>query len=89
VTDALWLDIVRRHHDDSQPALALDALDEAGCGARANQPLVAALVGASGSVLGEPLLRDTADARHAVRSAVPPQSVRVVPPHDRVLALAA
>jgi len=163
VADALWLDIVRRHHDDSQRALALAALDNAGqaarllrridiftaklsrraarvpmspvqaareaClgadgrpdeigaallkamgmyppgsfvelasgergivaarGARANQPLVAALVGASGSVLGEPLLRDTADARHAVRSAVPPQSVRVVPPHERVLALAA
>lgn len=163
VTDTLWLDIVRRHHDDSQRAWALAALDEAGraarllrrvdiftaklsrraartpmspvqaareaClgadgrpdeiggvllkamgmyppgsfvelasgergivaarGVRANQPLVAALVSASGSVLGEPLLRDTADTRHAVRSAVPPQSVRVVPPHDRVLALAA
>lgn len=161
VDDALWLDIVRLHHDDSRRATPLAALDAAGqaarllrrvdiftaklsrratrqpmspvqaareaClgadgrpdeigavliramgmyppgsfvelasgergivfarGARANQPLVAALVGVSGAALGEPLLRDTAEPRHAVRSAVAPGSVRVVPPHERVLAL--
>ena len=161
VADALWLDTVRLHHDDSRRDTPLAALDAAGraarllrrvdiftaklsrraarrpmspvqaareaClgadgrpdeigavlikamgmyppgsfvelasgergivfarGARANQPQVAALVGASGAALGEPLLRDTAEPRHAVRAAVAADSVRVVPPHERVLAL--
>jgi HD-GYP domain-containing protein (c-di-GMP phosphodiesterase class II) len=161
VADALWLDIVRMHHDDSRRALALAALDTAGQAARllrrvdiftaklsrratrqpmspvqaareaclgadgrpdeigavlikamgmyppgsfvelasgergivfargsqANRPLVAALVGASGAAFGEPLLRDTAEPRHAVRGALAAASVRVMPSHERVLAL--
>jgi hypothetical protein len=58
-------------------------------GQRANLPLVAALVAANGSVYGEPVLRETLDSRHAVKTAVPPQRVKVRFQHDRVLALAA
>jgi HD-GYP domain-containing protein (c-di-GMP phosphodiesterase class II) len=56
-------------------------------GRRANLPLVAALVSASGAPLGEPALRDTVDKRHAVKGAVSSQLVRVIPPHDKLLAL--
>lgn len=56
-------------------------------GRRANLPLVAALVGASGAPLGEPALRDTVERRHAVRGAIGAQAVRVIPPHERLLAL--
>jgi HD-GYP domain-containing protein (c-di-GMP phosphodiesterase class II) len=56
-------------------------------GRRANLPLVALLVGAGGEPLGEPVLRDTVDRRHAVKGAVPSQSVRVRPPHDKLLAM--
>lgn len=55
-------------------------------GERANVPRVAALVSPRGSPLGEPLLRDTAQERYAVLSAVTPSSVKVRPPHDRLLA---
>ena len=37
--------------------------------------------------LGEPALRDTLDRRYAVKGAVPPASVRVRPPHERLLAM--
>lgn len=56
-------------------------------GRRANLPHVAALVSRSGNLIAEPLLRDTMDRRYATKSAVPPASVRVVPPHERLLAL--
>lgn len=56
-------------------------------GRRANLPLVAALVGAGGAPLGEPALRDTVERRHAVKGAVSSQSVRVIPPHDKLMAL--
>ena len=56
-------------------------------GRRANLPYVASLVGASGSPLGEPALRDTIDRRYAVKAAVPPASVKVRPPHERLLAM--
>jgi HD-GYP domain-containing protein (c-di-GMP phosphodiesterase class II) len=56
-------------------------------GRRANLPIVAALVGASGAPLGEPALRDTVEKRHAVKAAVPSQAVRVIPPHDKLQAL--
>lgn len=56
-------------------------------GERANVPQVAALVSPRGSPLGEPLLRDTNVERYAVRSAVTPSSVKVRPPHERLLAL--
>jgi HD-GYP domain-containing protein (c-di-GMP phosphodiesterase class II) len=56
-------------------------------GRRANLPIVAALVGASGVPLGEPALRDTVEKRHAVKGAVSSQAVRVIPPHEKLLAL--
>lgn len=56
-------------------------------GRRANLPLVASLVSAGGTPLGEPALRDTLERRHAVRGAVLSASVRVRPPHERLLAL--
>ncbi len=55
-------------------------------GRRANLPQVAALVSQSGSVIAEPPLRDTMDRRYAAKCAVPPAQVRVIPPHDRLLA---
>ncbi|MFN9745429.1 MAG: HD-GYP domain-containing protein [Betaproteobacteria bacterium] len=57
-------------------------------GRRANVPLVAALVSASGSVYGEPVPRETLDRRYAVKAAVPPELVKVRFQHDKVLALA-
>jgi len=56
-------------------------------GRRANLPIVAALVGASGAPLGEPALRDTVEKRHTVKAAVSSQAVRVIPPHDKLHAL--
>lgn len=56
-------------------------------GRRANLPQVAALVSRNGSLIAEPMLRDTMDRRYATKAAVPPARVRVVPPHDRLLAL--
>lgn len=161
VTDALWIDTVRLHHDDSAQAQAYATLspaqrlarvlrrvdiftaklsrrvtrwpmspvqaareaclgpdgkpDEVGAvllkavglyppgsfvelangergivlarGRAANLPLVGALVAASGAPLGEPALRDTVEKRFAVKGAVPSQAVRVIPPHDKLLAL--
>jgi HD-GYP domain-containing protein (c-di-GMP phosphodiesterase class II) len=56
-------------------------------GRRANLPYVAALVSASGNPLGEPMLRDSLDRRHAVKGAVPAGSVKVRPPHERLMAM--
>jgi HD-GYP domain-containing protein (c-di-GMP phosphodiesterase class II) len=56
-------------------------------GRRANLPLVASLIGASGNIMMEPALRDTIERRHAVKGAMPSGSVKVRPPHDRLLAL--
>lgn len=58
-----------------------------GRGRAANLPRVAALVGAGGAPLGEPALRDTVERRHAVKGALPSEAVRVIPPHDKLLAL--
>jgi hypothetical protein len=58
-----------------------------GRGRRANLPFVAALVASSGNPLGEPALRDTLDRRYAVKRAVPPTSVKVRPPHERLQAM--
>jgi HD-GYP domain-containing protein (c-di-GMP phosphodiesterase class II) len=58
-------------------------------GRRANLPLVAVLVSASGNVHAEPMLRETLDRRHAVKAAVAPDRVKVRVMHDKVLALAA
>jgi HD-GYP domain-containing protein (c-di-GMP phosphodiesterase class II) len=56
-------------------------------GRRANLPWVASLVAPSGMALGEPALRDTLDARYAVRSALAGAQVRVRPDHRRILSL--
>lgn len=56
-------------------------------GRRANLPWVASLVAPSGLPLGEPVLRDTVDARYAVRAALPRQQLKVWPDHQRILAL--
>ncbi|MGL6110327.1 MAG: HD-GYP domain-containing protein [Rubrivivax sp.] len=56
-------------------------------GRRANLPWVASLVAPSGLPLGEPALRDTLDARFAVRAAVSRAMVNVRPDHERILAL--
>lgn len=56
-------------------------------GRRANMPLVATLLSGSGMPLLQPLLRDTADARHAVKGAVNTSAVKVLPKHEAVLAL--
>jgi hypothetical protein len=56
-------------------------------GRRANLPHVAALISSSGSLIAEPPLRDTLDRRYAVKSAVPPASVKVRPPHERLLSM--
>jgi HD-GYP domain-containing protein (c-di-GMP phosphodiesterase class II) len=56
-------------------------------GRRANLPWVASLVAPSGLALGEPVLRDTLEARFAVRSAVPGAWVKVRPDHARILSL--
>lgn len=56
-------------------------------GRRANLPFVASLVSASGTPLGEPALRDTIERRHAVKGAVPPDQVKVRPPHERLMAM--
>jgi HD-GYP domain-containing protein (c-di-GMP phosphodiesterase class II) len=58
-------------------------------GRRANLPLVAGLVSASGNVFADPPLRDTLDRRHAVKGAVLAARVKVRFAHDKVLALAA
>jgi HD-GYP domain-containing protein (c-di-GMP phosphodiesterase class II) len=56
-------------------------------GRRANLPYVASLVSAAGNVLGEPALRDTIETRFNVKAAVPPNQVKVRPPHERLLAM--
>lgn len=56
-------------------------------GRRANLPLVASLIGVSGNVMLEPALRDTIERRHAVKNALACDSVKVRPPHERLLAL--
>lgn len=56
-------------------------------GRRANLPYVASLVSAAGNVLGEPALRDTIESRFNVKNAVPPNQVKVRPPHERLLAM--
>ncbi len=56
-------------------------------GSRANQPVVAAIVNASGAPISDPVLRDTADVKHAIKGALSVKQVRVSPPHERILAL--
>lgn len=55
-------------------------------GRRANTPLVMALVGRHGMPLGEPALRDTSDAPHAVKGGVSADEVKVRVTPARVLA---
>ena len=57
-------------------------------GRQANLPLVAALVSASGMPLAVPVLRQSSDRRHAVKSALAANAVKVIPPHEKLMALA-
>lgn len=54
-------------------------------GRRSNLPIVVSLVSASGLPLGEPALRDTVQTKHAVKASAKPASVKVRPPHERLL----
>jgi hypothetical protein len=56
-------------------------------GRTANQPTVAALVGANGLPLIEPAQRDTSDRRFAVKGVLAAAAVRVRPSHEKLLAL--
>ncbi|CAD5374764.1 conserved hypothetical protein [Rubrivivax sp. A210] len=58
-----------------------------GRGSRANLPHVATLIGASGTPMAEPLARDTQDRRHAVKGVVPLARVKILPPHERLMAM--
>ena len=53
----------------------------------ANQPTVATLVAPSGMPLGVPALRDTADRRYAIKTALPSAAVKIRPAHERLLAM--
>ena len=56
-------------------------------GRRADLPVVATLKSASGEALLEPMVRDTVERRHAVKCGLPPERVKVHPPHERLMAL--
>lgn len=56
-------------------------------GQRANLPVVASLVSASGEVLLQPLLRECGEGRHTVQRSLRPDMVKVLPPHSRLLAM--
>lgn len=56
-----------------------------GRGRRANLPVVAALVTASGTPMSAPAPRDTLDRRYAVKRAVPVNAVKVLPPHEQLM----
>jgi hypothetical protein len=56
-------------------------------GRRADLPLVASLRSPSGEVLLDPPVRDSVERRYAVKCALQPDSVKVNPPHDRLMRL--
>jgi hypothetical protein len=56
-------------------------------GGKANEPRVAALVGASGMALAEPVLRETWHTNRAVTGAVAVEEIRVRIRHEQVLDL--
>jgi len=56
-------------------------------GQRANEPLVAALVGTSGLPLNAPVLRDTSHASRAVSGSVMPDAIKVRIKHEQLLGL--
>jgi len=55
-------------------------------GEMANAPKVMALTGRLGTPLGEPVLRDTAEAACAVQASLPPGEVKVVVNVERLIA---
>ena len=57
-------------------------------GRLANEPVVASVISAAGTPLGEPARRDTRSARHAVTAGVAPQDVRLRLNLERLLSLA-
>ncbi len=56
-------------------------------GARFDQPLMAVLINASGAPVGHPALRDTSQPRHAIKGPVDVRSVRMIPPHEVLMAV--
>lgn len=56
-------------------------------GRQANMPTVAALVSAARTPLGVPAVRDSRERRFAIKGPVGTAAVRVVPPHEMLLAL--
>ena len=56
-------------------------------GRRANLPVVASLVSASGAPFGEPIVREALDNRFAVKNAVCSSTVMVRPPHEHLMSL--
>lgn len=56
-------------------------------GARANEPLVAAVLGRAGTLLGQPVLRDTHQSKFTVTAGVAPQDVRLRLNMERLLRL--
>ena len=56
-------------------------------GARANEPLVAGVIGRTGSPIVEPALRDTRLAQHAVTAGVAPDAVKLRLNLERLLSL--
>ena len=55
-------------------------------GRRANTPMVLSVIGRQGMPLGEPALRDTSEAAHAIKTGVAADEVKVRLPAARVLA---
>lgn len=56
-------------------------------GKRANQPKVGVLIMANGAPLGQPLVRDCEDPRHAVRGALSVAALKIKAPHEAMLAI--
>lgn len=56
-------------------------------GRQANLPVVAALVSASGTPFGEPMLREPIENRFSVKAAVASSAVNVRPPHEQLMAM--
>ena len=56
-------------------------------GVRANEPIVASVIGRSGTPIAEPALRDTRIAQHAVTAGVAPDDVKLRLNLERLLRL--
>lgn len=56
-------------------------------GRMANQPVVAALMSASGAPLSPPMVRNAWEGRFAVKRVMGPDELRVRPPHEQLMSL--